>query len=171
MKKNRFGFKNITTEVIAGAVLIGLVAPLLWDAYARYTEAQIIPVVYAVEKPVAKEILIEVHINWTEDRIIEEIRAMFPEAPNTAVAIARCESGLRPVIQSHHILDYGREESYGVFQIHARDWHQTALRLGYTNYQTDPGENIKMARYLYDGRDGNFNDWTCYKTGMYKNYL
>ncbi len=125
---------------------------------------------YAAEEEKPKEILIEVVINWTPERIEQEIRSVFPEAPNTAVAIFKCESGLDPDIQSHHILSYGREQSFGVAQIHAPDWHDTAIRLGYVNYKTDPSDNLKMARYIYDGR-GNFNDWTCYKNGGYKIHL
>ena len=116
------------------------------------------------------EVLVRVQIEWTRERIIEQIRTTFPEAPNTAVAIFKCESGLKADIQSHHILSYGREESFGVSQIHAKDWDARAMKLGFVNYKTDPGDNLKMARYIYDGR-GNFKDWSCYNNGGYKRFL
>jgi len=130
---------------------------------------------YKVEEPVAvttvvepKEALIEVV--YDKVGIERIIRETFPEAPNTAVAIAKCESGLKADIQSHHTLSYGREQSYGVFQIHAKDHDRTATRLGYEQYRTQVEDNVLMARHLYDSR-GSFKDWTCYNTGEYKKYL
>lgn len=97
---------------------------------------------------------------WTKERIIEEIEKTFPEAPATAVAIAKCESGLVPDIQSRHILSYGQERSFGLMQIHAPDWHEKALELGYDKYQTDVRDNLAMARYIYE-QAGDFSPWTC----------
>lgn len=132
------------------------------------------PVVYVKEveasEPEEVVVQLEVKIEWTKERIEQEIRTVFHEAPNTAVAIFKCESGLRADIQSHHTLSYGREESFGVTQIHARDWHKKAIALGFENYRTDPGDNLKMARHIYDGR-GNFKDWSCYNNGGYKAFL
>ena len=112
-----------------------------------------------------KLVVVPTKIEWTRERIIEEIRATFPEAPNTAVAIADCESSFK-MVQSHHIQPYGREESFGIFQIHARAHHGNAVRLGYGDYQTDPGDNIKMARHIYDSAGKRFTPWTCYTKGM-----
>lgn len=115
-------------------------------------------------------VLIEEVINWTPERIEKEIRTVFTEEPNTAVAVAKCESGLNPTIQSRHTLSYGREQSFGIFQIHAKDHHTTAVRLGLTEYKTEVRDNLNMARYLYDDAGG-FTPWTCYKTGEYKRFL
>jgi len=137
-------------------------------------------IVYEAEAhtdPVATStpVLIEVTIDWTRERIEEEIRSVFPENPNTAVAIAKCESGLKADIQAKANLSYGREQSYGIFQIHARDHHTTAERLGFGDYKTDPADNIAMARRIYDNRIAHggspFQDWSCYKNGGYKRYL
>lgn len=131
------------------------------------------PAVYEVEASTEKveprEVRLEVVIDWTEDRIKQEIKDTFPEYPDVAVAIATCESHLR-MVQSNHVQPYGREESFGIFQIHARDHEQTAKRLGLEDYKTDIQENIQMARYLYEQR-GNFTDWSCYNNGDYKKYL
>jgi len=114
-------------------------------------------------------VLIEIRIDWTEERIIKELRDTFPETPNTAVAIARCESSLK-MVQSYQTLDYGREQSYGIMQIHAKDHESNAIALGLSEYKTDVGENIKMARHIYDDAGG-WSPWTCYTKGMYWNYL
>lgn len=114
--------------------------------------------------------MIRVDIDWTEERIIEEIRATFPEEPDVAVAIAKCESHLVSDIQSHWVTNGQQEQSFGIFQIHSPSWDARAKQLGYANYRTDPADNIKMARYIYDAR-GNFNDWTCYTKGIYRSQL
>lgn len=113
---------------------------------------------------------VRIEVVYSKDGIERLIRETFPEAPNTAVAIAKCESGLKADIQSHHTLSYGREQSYGVFQIHAKDHDRTAARLGFEEYKTQVEDNVLMARHLYDSR-GNFKDWTCFNTGEYKRFL
>lgn len=123
-----------------------------------------------LEKQNSTPIIVEAEIDWTKERIIKEIRETFPEDPDTAVAIAKCESGLIPDQQSKHILSYGQEESYGIMQIHARDHHDTAIALGFEDYKTDPADNLAVARHLKDRR-GNWNDWMCYTKGLYKQYL
>jgi len=129
------------------------------------------PIIYEAEASVlatSTPVLVEVAIEWNRDRIEEEIRKVFPEAPNTAVAIAKCESGLVKDIQSHYVRDGIREPSFGIFQIHSPSWHKRAIALGYEDYRTDPGDNIKMARFIYDNAGQSFKDWTCYTKGMYK---
>ena len=126
-------------------------------------------------QPEPKEVRIEVVYNWTAERIEQEIRAVFHEMPNTAVATFKCESGLKPVIQSNHILSYGREQSFGPLQIHAPDHEVTAKKLGLADYRTNPKSNIQLGRYIYDQRIKHggypFQDWTCYNQGLYKKHL
>ena len=92
------------------------------------------------------------------------IQETFPEDPDTAVAIAKCESGLDAKIQSYHQLSYGREESFGVFQIHSPHWNDKALELGYTNYKTDVEDNLLMARYIYEQMG--WSAWSCFTKNM-----
>lgn len=63
------------------------------------------------------------------------------------------------MVQSNHIQPYGREESYGIFQIHARAWEATAQQLGYGDYKTNVESNILMARYIYEV--SGWGAWTC----------
>lgn len=121
-----------------------------------------------VEEP-PKEVRIEVIYNWTEDRIKEEIRNTFPETPGVAVAVFTCESGLR-MVRSVGYVWYGREESYGIAQIHSRDWQTTAEKIGLGDYQSNPMSNIKMARYIYDNGPG-WSSWSCFTKNMYQQYL
>lgn len=141
-----------------------MVAGILIDIQLQDTRKAEAQVETATSSP--RTILIEVKIDWTRDRIIEEIRATFPESPDLAVAIAKCESGLNPTIRSQHQLSYGQERSYGIMQVHAPDWHDDALRLGYDNYQTDVQDNLKMARYIYEQAGKRFTPWSCYTKKM-----
>lgn len=130
-----------------------------------YTEFQPIETVEAKEVEVmsdyeyehyrAKDVQIEVR--YSKEKIEELIVEAF--GTQYAVEIAKCESGLDPKIQSHHILSYGREESFGLFQIHAPDWHDKALELGFENYRTDVLENIAMAKYIHSV--SGWSAWSC----------
>ena len=147
---------------ILGGITLGLLIDRLQEpiTYVKVAEAQ----------EVEQEQVALIRVVYDKAGIERLIRETFPEEPNTAVAIAKCESGLNADIQSHHTLSYGREQSFGVFQIHARDHDKTAKRLGFEDYRTDVEDNIAMARFLYDSR-GNFRDWTCYNSGGYKRHL
>lgn len=164
-QENWTGFVDDRIMVLCAG--IGIIIGICTDVYVTHNSQ---PIVYVAEaatvESVEKEVQIEVVIDWTEERIIQEIEKTFPEDPKTAVKIAKCESGLDADIQSRHILHYGQEKSFGIFQIHKPDWHNTAVRLGYENYKTDPGDNIKMARYIYEQAGKRWTDWSCYNKRM-----
>jgi len=111
-------------------------------------------VIEVVKEP--REVLIRV--DYTTEGIKELIRETFPEDAETALAIADCESSFR-MIQSHHMQPYGRERSFGIFQIHEPAWHHKALELGLPFYQEDIEQNIKMARYIYEQHG--WSPWSC----------
>ncbi len=156
-------FPNITISVVGWAVVLGILLGIFIDLH-RTPYTQIVYAETVVAEP--KEVRIEVIYDWTEERIIKEIQNTFPEAPELAVSIARCESGLDIRVQSNHVLEYGRELSFGLMQIHAKVWDETAKELGYEDYKTDPKDNLKMARFIYEHYGNNFNAWTCYTKGM-----
>jgi len=82
--------------------------------YARAEEA--IPPI-ATSTPVR----IEVKIDWTRERIdreIEEQAAKYGKNAEHLKKIVQCESGYDVDIQSGHMLSYGREQSFGLAQIH-----------------------------------------------------
>ncbi len=109
---------------------------------------------------------VRIEVIWSKDEIEKEIRRVFHEEPNTAVAVAKCESGLIPDIQSQHKQSYGQERSFGIFQIHAPDWHNKAIALGFNDYRTDVADNIKMARYIYDSAGKKWTPWSCFSKKM-----
>lgn len=112
-----------------------------------------------VEEP--KEVKLEVIVDWTPERIEQEIRETFPENPDLAVAVAKAESGLKGTAlnpEAHK----GCQGSYGIFQIacvHERD----AEKLHDIRY------NIQKARKIYLERG--WQPWGAYTDGNYRKFL
>ncbi len=121
------------------------------------------------EEPIV--VLIEDQTDWTPERIEKEIRHTFYEEPNTSVAIVKAEGGLVKEKQSDVYRNGVREPSFCAFQIHAPSWETTAVKLGYGDYRTNPEHCIAMARHIYDAAGQNFNDWSAFKNGSYRQYL
>ena len=85
---------------------------------------------------------------------------MFPEDPYTAVAIASCESGLKPTAYNGN--NSNGTTDGGLWQIN--DVHNSTLeRMGLDKY--NPEDATKFARYLYD-TNGGWQDWVCYTHGL-----
>ena len=122
--------KNLTALV---ACLMCVYAPMVMAAMIERK-----PVEYQVEAK-TETVLIEEKIEWTPARVEKEIREVFPENPETMIAVAKCESGLVPDAE-------GPTQDSGIFQIHrpshARNLEGIDLK--------DPAENIRFARKLYD---------------------
>jgi len=102
-----------------------------------------------------------------------------PEQLRTLYAISRGESGVDPSNDTKRLGSKGLyattgEDSVGLMQINwgyhkDKGWLQN---LGITKREQlyDPKTNLKAARYLYE-QNNNFNDWTVYDKGIYKDYL
>lgn len=87
------------------------------------------------------------------------IRATFPEDPDTAVAIAQCESSLNPEAVNHHNPN-GSYDS-GLMQINSVHTPRLSeLGLDPKNAQ----DNLTYARILYDERG--WQPWVCYTAGL-----
>ena len=148
-------------------VWCGVVAiPLAIFVDASVQNANTAEAMNVVATSTPQEVELIVVINWTKERIEKEIRNTFPERPEIALAIAKCESGLVADIQSGHTLSYGRERSFGIFQAHEPDWGHVATRLGLHDWRTDPAENIKLARHIYESAGNSFSPWSCYSKKM-----
>ncbi len=124
-------------------------------------ETEVIEVKKVVQ---AQEVLLEVVVQWTPERIEQEVRNTFPEAPERALAIFMCESGkdtdgdgkkeLQPTAVSP-------THDYGITQINRATWHTTAIEMGLTEYQTDIKQNLQMARFVYEDSKKSFAPWVC----------
>jgi hypothetical protein len=110
-----------------------------------------------------------IEVVYDEAGIERLIRNTFVEEPNTAVAVAKAEGGLRAVIQSHYVKNGIQEPSFCAFQIHAPSWDREAKRLGYGDYRTNIEHCVKMARHIYDNHG--WQPWSAFKNGSYKSKL
>jgi len=124
----------------------------LSDTIVYTAEAQ------APEEP--KEILIGVTINWTPDRINEEIEKKAEEYAvdaNTMRKVIQCESHGSTTIQSRYKRPDGtREQSFGLAQIHLPDHPHVSLEEA-----IDPSFAIDfLAKHLAQGKG---RLWTCYR--------
>jgi len=142
---------------IIGGILLGFIIEAFFTPIAETAQAETVVREYEV---------VMIEIETTEDYVIKRIKETFPEDSETAIKVARCESGLRVEIQSQHQLSYGQERSYGLFQVHAPDWQKVAEILGYENYKTDLEDNLALARYIYEDAGKRFTPWSCYTKKM-----
>lgn len=148
-------------EAVMTGLGLGILFMIVYSAYFS-------PIAETASAEEIEKVAVEVPIEivYTKEDIIRKIKETFPETPETAVAVAKCESGLRIEIQSHHQLSYGQERSYGLFQVHAPDWEHVAQRLGLEEYKTDLEDNLAMARHIYEVAGKRWTPWSCYTKGM-----
>jgi hypothetical protein len=121
---------------------VGILGGILLS-YAFLAKAE--PIYYSVvEEP--KEVLIEVRIDWTEERIKKEIRDTFPELTEVMLEVARCESGYENVPSP--------TGDFGIFQINQVHL-STLYDLGLNRENIQ--DNIRFARLLYE--ENGLKDW------------
>jgi hypothetical protein len=138
--------KYITLAVM----LLGLLGGIRLNTW--YAEASK-PIIVEQEPEEPSVVQIEIRIDWTEERIKEEIRKMFPEAPETFVRIAKCESGFRPHAHNEKTNDGG------LFQLNEKYHGQRLRELGLDPF--DVQDNLKYARILYE--QNGTQDWSASK--------
>lgn len=157
--KRRFELSERWRQIIGWGIIGGILLGLFLDAKSK-------PLVHINEAlaTTTPEIVvqIEVVIDWTPERIEEEIRNTFPEAPNTAVAIAKAESGLNPKAynpEAHR----GCNGSIGIMQIACVHNRHDLDELHDIQY------NLKVARRIYEAEG--WKPWGAYTDGRWKQYL
>jgi len=173
-RRNREGqyskrhFEKYLFASVVVVILFGFVFEIL------NTESVVIHVAEAEEiAPVAEVVLIEVVYDLAGK--IAAIREMFPEMPNTAVAVAISESGTllntgayNPEAHRNSRGEVICNGSFGVMQIGC---------VHHANYSEleDFKFNLKVARRIYDDslkRTGNgWLPWGGYTNGSYKKFL
>lgn len=104
------------------------------------------------------EVQKELGTYWTRENVKRLIRQTFPEAPDVAIAVATCESGLKP--HAYNPKNTNGSTDGGLWQINSVHDKELA-RLGLNKY--DPEDATKFARMLYE--ENHWNDWVCYTHG------
>jgi hypothetical protein len=91
-------------------------------------------------------------VSWSRAKVEQRIRSVFPEGPDTAVAIARCQSFLDPLWV---LSNEDGSRNWGVFQI----WDRRIAEMGGTQrLALDPEWSIQAARRLWS-KHRDFRDW------------
>lgn len=146
--------------MLAG-ILLGIAIGAARNVYGTDTP-HIIPVVEASEP---QEVRIEVIIDWTPERVREQIAIAakkYGVSYEKMNATVMCESGYDVNIQSHHTLSYGREESWGVAQWHIPAGNRNADGVLITKEMAlDPIQALDAMAYYFS--IGKASSWTCYR--------
>ena len=89
---------------------------------------------------------------------------MFPEDPQTALAVAQCESGFKQ--SAYNDKNVTPTYDSGIFQINSV--HQKRLdELGLDKWNVE--DNIRFARMLYD--ESGWQPWVCFTKRMHLAHL
>lgn len=109
-------------------------------------------------------------VDWSPERIETEIRDTFPETPNTAVAVAKSESGRYLKADAYnpewHYDSHGNKICQGSFGI---------MQIACIHHLEDPEAlfdvefNIQKARSIY--LDSDWYPWGGYTNGGWKKHL
>jgi hypothetical protein len=146
---------------IIGGIILGILIDINKRQNVLIYEAKAQEVSVVEEKEV--KILIEVTCD--DACKIRKVREIFPETPNTAVAVMMSEGGLDAKAynpEAHGNVCYG---SYGVFQISCEHHLKDPKAL------FDFDFNLKKAREVYDKSGKSWHQWGGYTSGSYKKFL
>ena len=94
--------------------------------------------------------------------LMAEIAEKYDVSYELMQKVVNCESSFRSDAQSNHILDYGRERSYGLAMWHLPSENKTREgKLITKEMALDPETSLElMAQYFADGKE---HLWTCYR--------
>lgn len=165
-----------SSEHLTEAVALGVGIGILLGIFIHVYMSPVVETAHAeiVIKEPPKVVMIEVVS--TEETIEAKIRATFPLEPNTAVAVAKSESGknLNPKAYNpewHHDKNGNRvcQGSYGLMQVacvHNIDNPEALFDVDF---------NLKKAKQIYDDakerKDSPWRPWGGWSSGGYKKYL
>lgn len=154
-------------------MIIGCAVVAFVDWTMKNPSVTIVETARAQEEVQPREVRIEVipkKIEWTSERIEEEVRATFPNEPNIAVAVAKSESGaLLKNTAYNPEWHYDRQGnpicqgSFGVMQIACIHNIEDPEAL------FDVRLNLQKAAEIYE--DSGWWRWGGYTSGKYKKYL
>jgi len=132
---------------IGMAMLLGILGGLGIDTAQRTIGS---PIHYAQAEEAPRVILIG---TTTKEKTIEQkIRDTFPEDPETALKIAKCESNFIPTAKSP-------TNDHGLMQINLTVHSGRVKEMGIDVYDVD--DNLRFARLLYD--ESKWKPWVCRK--------
>jgi len=101
-------------------------------------------------KVIPREVKIETSIEWSESRIEEQIRKVFWEEPDLAVAIAKCEGITNGKLDPFAFNPTNGSDDKGIFQISTLHHGVRVEELGLDMF--DVQDNLTYAKILFDSQ-------------------
>ena len=149
-RKGRFAKRRTADKRyvwLVGGMLLFFAGAILHDVVSSTLERITQPIVYAAENDVEivepRTVLIEVEIDWNEEKIIEHIKKTFPNEP-VMVKVAECESTFDPSAFN----PTNNSDDKGIFQISTLHHGERVETLGLDMF--DVADNVAFAKILYD---------------------
>lgn len=147
------------STLIGYSIITGIIGGLLIDIGQQNLGK---PIVYAAEPEAPRVVLIEARVEWTPERIAQEVQKnaeKYNVSAEVMTKVISCESQGSTTIQSRHrdpSGPNGREDSWGLAQFNLK--HNPTI----TREQAqDPAWAIEeMARWFSQGLQSR---WTCYR--------
>jgi hypothetical protein len=136
------------TAVLFAVALYVFYIPLIQHVLAGGVEKIQEPQEITKEQKHQAIVLLEVKVDWTQERIIDEIQEVFPNEP-LMVKVALCEGVKNGKLDPEVVNPTNGSNDTGIFQI-SKKYHAEAFKaLGYDD-MTDPAQNIAYAHHLYE---------------------
>lgn len=168
-KRGRFAKKRVEkpaplyAKVLVGIMIGGFFSTIVYEEYKEWSKPlyAFVEETEVVETVQPKEVKLQVVIDWTDERIEQEIRNVFIDDPDVAVAVAWAESQLNKNAlnpEKHR----GCSGSRGIFQI-------ACVHGDKPDDLFDVQYNIKKAYEIYKSQG--WQPWGAYTDGNYKKYL
>lgn len=140
-------WKHSAIVVLLSTVTLAVIAGWLDEKFTQVMASPLSQKEYVtVEKVVEKKVF------ETPITIEDKIRATFPEDPENAVKIARCESGLKE--KAFNPANTNGTTDSGIFQINSV--HGVAKHI-----LMDSDVNIAVARVIYERAGNSWRPWVC----------
>lgn len=134
----------LTLYSVLGGILLGIAI----DVISKPHVFEVVRTVEAAEIVVEpEEVKVEIVYNWTQERIIEEINKVFPDAP-IMLKVAKCEGVVDGKLDIKAYNPTNNSHDKGIFQISELHHGKRIKQLGFDMY--NPIDNLKFARILYD---------------------
>ena len=144
---------------ILGGVVLGILIHLMSQPIVYIREA------HADVEPIAKPVMIEIHYNWTHERIDQEIETAAKKYGVSAVkmkATVQCESQYHTDIKSN----FPGEDSWGLAQFHLPARNRTVDGKVMTKEMAlDPITALDTMAFMFS--KGNAQAWSCFRQ-LYK---
>jgi hypothetical protein len=148
-------------EAVALGVVLGIVFGIVIHVYFT----PFVEEVHAEEQAVIEPVEVILEVSYTKEdikRIIKEKADKYGVSYERMSVTVNCESGYKHDIQSHHILSYGRELSFGAAQWHIPSKNRDANGVVITKEMAlDPYQALDAMAYHFS--IGNARIWTCYR--------